>query len=190
MEKGHGYQNSCHFCHLLSKYSLQINSLLIYFFKVLFFIFFCWLYWVFVAPRGLSLVAVSRGYSLVELHGLLVAVASPCGAWSLGHVGFSSCGAWAQLPCSLWGLPGPGIEPGFSVLAGRFLTAGSSRKSCTFIPENAFFWISFPLNVVSETSPLKIIPFHGVEEYNIQSGQIFRFKDTIFFSFSANLIFS
>ena len=116
-----------------------------------------------------------------SLQGLLVAGASRCGARSLGHVGFSSCGPRAQLPCSLWGLPRPGIEPGFSVLAGRFLITGSSGKSCSFISENAFFWISFPLNVVSETSPLNINPFHGVEEYNIQSGQILRFKDTIFF---------
>ena len=37
--------------------------------------------------------------------------------------------------------------------------------------------------MVSETSPLKINPFHGVEEYNIQSDQILRFKDTNFFLF-------
>jgi len=37
------------------------------------------LHWVFVAARGLSLVALSRGYSLVVVHGLLVAVASPVG---------------------------------------------------------------------------------------------------------------
>ena len=138
--------------------------------------------------RGLLLAGASP-CGAFSLRGLLLAGASRCGARSLGHAGFSSCSPRAQLPCSLWGLPGPGIEPGFSVLAGRFLTTGSSGKSCSFISENAFFWISFPLNVVSETSPLKINPFHGVEEYNIQSGQILRFKDTIFFFF-ANLIFS
>ena len=35
-----------------------------------------WLHWVFVAARGLSLVAESRGYSLVAVCGLLIAVAS------------------------------------------------------------------------------------------------------------------
>ena len=35
-----------------------------------------WLCWVFVAVCGLSLVAVSRGYSLVALWGLLIEVAS------------------------------------------------------------------------------------------------------------------
>ena len=35
-----------------------------------------WLCWVFVAARGLSLVAASRGYSLVSVPGLLIAMAS------------------------------------------------------------------------------------------------------------------
>ena len=35
-----------------------------------------WLCWVFVATHGLSLVAASRGCSLVAVHGLLIAVAS------------------------------------------------------------------------------------------------------------------
>ena len=55
-----------------------------------------WLRWVFVAARRLSLVAVSRGYSLLRCAGfsmwwLLL-------LWSTGSrcVGFSSCGAWAQ----------------------------------------------------------------------------------------------
>ena len=39
------------------------------------FAFFFWLCWVFVAARGLSLVAASGGYSVV-VHGLLIAVAS------------------------------------------------------------------------------------------------------------------
>ena len=35
-----------------------------------------WLCWVFVAAPGLSLVVVSRGYSLVEMHRLLISMAS------------------------------------------------------------------------------------------------------------------
>ena len=35
-----------------------------------------WLPWVFTAMRGLSLVAESRGYSLVVVRGLLIAVDS------------------------------------------------------------------------------------------------------------------
>ena len=56
-----------------------------------------WLCWVFVAARGLSLVVASRGYSLVAVRGLLLAVASLV----------------AELPCSMWNLPRPGMEPWF-----------------------------------------------------------------------------
>ena len=41
------------------------------------YIFCFWLCWVFVVTRGLSLAALSRGYSLVELFRLLTAVAFP-----------------------------------------------------------------------------------------------------------------
>ena len=58
-----------------------------------------WLHWVFVAVHGLSLVAVSRGYSSLQCAGfslqwLLL-------LWSMGsrHAGFSSCGTRAQ---QLW----------------------------------------------------------------------------------------
>ena len=40
------------------------------------FIFYFWLCWVFVAARELSLFAGSRGYSLVAMHWLLIALAS------------------------------------------------------------------------------------------------------------------
>ena len=40
------------------------------------FIYYFWLHWVFTAAHGLSLVAASRGWSLVAMHGLLTAVAS------------------------------------------------------------------------------------------------------------------
>ena len=83
---------------------------------------------------GLSLVAASRGYSSLwctgfSLQWLLL-------LWSSGsrHAGFSSCGsralerrlsscdARAQLLHGMWDLPGPGLEPVFPALAGRFLT--------------------------------------------------------------------
>ena len=46
------------------------------------------LHWVFVAA-GFSLVAVSRGYSLVAMHGLLITAAS-----LVAEHGLSSSGAW------------------------------------------------------------------------------------------------
>ena len=56
-----------------------------------------WLCWVFVATCGLSLVAASGGYSLVE-----VSRASHCDGFSCcraqapGCLGFNSCGMWVQ----------------------------------------------------------------------------------------------
>ena len=44
-------------------------------FKINVFIYF-WLHWIFIASPGLPLVAVSGGYSLVVMRGLLLAVAS------------------------------------------------------------------------------------------------------------------
>jgi len=74
----------------------------------------------------LSLAAVSRGYSLswclgswcadfskTAVHG---SVASACG--------LSSCGTQAWLLCSIWHLPGPGIQPVSPALAGGFLITG------------------------------------------------------------------
>ena len=43
-------------------------------FKIYLFIY--WLYWVFIAVCGLSLVVASGGYSFVVVHGLLISVAS------------------------------------------------------------------------------------------------------------------
>ena len=69
--------------------------------------------WVFVAASGLSLAVASGGCSLVAVHGLLTAVASPAAKHRL-----SSCGPWAQLLQGMWDLPGLGIEPMSPVLAG------------------------------------------------------------------------
>ena len=79
------------------QYSMFI-IIIIFFDKFIYFIYF-WLHWVFIAARGLSLVAASGGYSL-----------SPCAGFSLQwllllrssgsrHAGYSSCGLQAQ---QLW----------------------------------------------------------------------------------------
>ena len=98
------------------------------------------------SERGLLFVAVRRLLivvaSLVEEHRL-----QACGLQQLWHAGFSSCGSRAlehrlsscgsraQLLCSMWDLPGPGLEPVSPELAGRFLTTappGKSLKTETF----------------------------------------------------------
>ena len=52
-----------------------------------------------------------------------------CRAWALGDKG--SVVIVHGLPCSIWSLPGPGIEPMSSALAGGFLTTGLPGKSCS-----------------------------------------------------------
>ena len=42
--------------------------------------------------------------------------------------GLGSCGSWAYLPQGTWDLPGPGIEPVSSALAGRVSSSGPPGK--------------------------------------------------------------
>ena len=59
------------------------------------FFFFFWLCWVFV-DRGLSLVAASSGYSSWQHAGFSVWWLLLLQSTGSRHVGFSSCGTWAQ----------------------------------------------------------------------------------------------
>ena len=83
-----------------------------------------WLWSVFIVALRLSLVAASRGCSLVAVRALLIRVASLV----VEHRP-SSCGAWAQLPRGMWDLPRPGMQPVSPALAGGFLTTGTPGKS-------------------------------------------------------------
>ena len=79
-QRGHG--NSTH---PPSPYLVPISSIWLFLSCILsfiYFIYYFWLHWVFVAARGLSLVAVS-GTTLW------------CGAWASHCGGFSCGGAWA-----------------------------------------------------------------------------------------------
>ena len=90
---------------------------------------------------GFFLVAVSRGYSLAAVLELLIVVVSlvaghwlqgtqasvvvmlrlnSCSSQVLEHR-LNSCCAWAQLLCSMWDLPRPGIKPLSPALAGRII---------------------------------------------------------------------
>ena len=118
---------------LLSKGLSRVNfiSFLIYF----------WQHWVLVAAHGRSLVATSRGYSLVGAWTSYYSGFSCCGAQALGCAGFcswgsqalecslSSCGTLAQSPLGMWDLTGPGIKLVSSALAERFLTIEPPGKS-------------------------------------------------------------
>ena len=71
-------QGACQDIHRCARRTADPNCcLLLFFFKHPFKTFIClWLYWVFIAVRGLSLVVASRGYSLVAVCELLTVVAS------------------------------------------------------------------------------------------------------------------
>ena len=65
--------------------------------KIFFFNFFYfWLHWVFVAARGLSLVAVSRGHPSLWCIGFSLRWLLLLQSMSARHTGFSSCGTRAQ----------------------------------------------------------------------------------------------
>ena len=98
-----------------------------------FFFFNFWLRWVFVAARRLSLVAASGGHSSLWRAGFSLRWPLPlqstgsrrrglssCGS-QVPERRLSSCGAPAQLLCSMWDPPGPGLEPASPALAGGFL---------------------------------------------------------------------
>lgn len=88
------------------------------------------------------------GLLLVAVHKLLIPVASLVGEHGLKGVGFSPCGMWAQLLPGLWNLPGSGIGPTSSALAGGFLSTvppGKPEKWCLL--KEAVKGAAFPMTV-------------------------------------------
>ena len=85
--------------------------------------------------HGLLVVVESEGYSLVEVCGLLNAVASFVVERGLqgAQVPVVRAGTWAHLSHGMWHLPRSGIELVFSALAGRFFTIGPLQKSLQVI---------------------------------------------------------
>ena len=107
------------------------------------YLFYFWLHWIFIAACGLSLVMVSRNYSLVVGNGISLSGSfSYCRARSLKHVSFSSCGSWASLPCGMWDHSSySGNKLISPALTGEFLSTGPPRS-----PHGSFLrwkWKSF-----------------------------------------------
>ena len=94
-------------------------------------IYFC-LCWVFTATLGLSSVAASRGFFSLQCAGLLIAVASCCGAWALEH-SLRSCWVGAQLLHGMWDLPGLGTEPVSPHTLRRTLNHWTAREALLLI---------------------------------------------------------
>ena len=111
----------------LSAKKVQSSHLFLFLFFFFLIIYF-WLSWVFVAVRGLFLVAVSGGYSSSRCSGFSLRWLLLLQSMGSTHTGFRSCGAWAQLLRGMWDLPGPGLEPVSPALAGGFLTTAPPGK--------------------------------------------------------------
>jgi len=105
---------------------------------------------VFVVACRLSLVVASGDYSLLGGCGLCAVVASLVNSRAelmdsralelqasvdAAH-GLSGWRTWVLLPCGMWNLPRPGVEPVSPALAGRFLTTEPQGKSWTHV-----FWV-------------------------------------------------
>ena len=113
-----------------------ISPSLEFFLKFIYFIYLC-LRWVFVAARGLSLVATSGGYSSLWCTGFLLWWLLLLQSTGSRPTGFSSCSTRAQqlwhtglvVPHGVRDLPRPGLEPVSPALAGGFLTTVPPGKS-------------------------------------------------------------
>ena len=89
---------------------------------------------------GFSLVVASKSYSLVVVRGLIGGDFCWSGVQALKHMSFRSGSAWAlehrlsshgaraYLLHGLWDIPGSGIEPISSALAGGFFTTEPPGK--------------------------------------------------------------
>ena len=96
---------------------------------------FFWLHWVSFAARGLSLVVVSGGYSSLRCMGFSLQWLLLLQSTATRHVGFNSCSTRAQqlwhtgqFLCSMWDVPGPGLEPASPALAGILPTTAPPGK--------------------------------------------------------------
>ena len=115
---------------------------------------------------GFSLVVASRGYSSL-------------GAWTRGHMDFSSCSswvpehrfssfsAWALFLCSMWDLPGPGIEPMSPALAGSFLSTVPAGKSLDWlqfssVSQSCLTLLQVYLSITNSRSLLKLMSIESV----------------------------
>ena len=76
-----------------------------------------------------------RGPLFIAVRGPLTIAASLVVEHRLQTRRLSTCDSRAQLPCGMWDLPRPGLEPVSLVLAGRFSTTAPPGKprSPTFL---------------------------------------------------------
>ena len=76
---------------------IKLKNGLHFFLNKFIYLFYFWLRWVFVAARGLSLVAASGGYSLLRCAGFSLWWLLLLQSTGSRRTGFSSCGTWASV---------------------------------------------------------------------------------------------
>ena len=118
-----------------------------FFFFFNLFIYLFWLCWVFVSVRGLSLVVASRGHSSSRCAGLSLSRPLLLRSTGCRRAGSVVVAHGAQLLCGMWDLPGPGLEPVYPALAGRFSTTAPPGK-----PQNRCFDLEQPPHLIIKMS--------------------------------------
>ena len=122
---------------------LLLLLLLLLLFVVEKFFFFLIFIYLFLAALGLLFCARAfsscgeRGPPFITVRGPVTIATSLVVEHRLQMHRLSSCGSRAQLLCSMWDLPGPGLEPASPALAGRFSTTAPPGKS-----RKVFYYIS------------------------------------------------
>ena len=132
---------------LTQSLTVNVEHTLFFFFIVIFYLFmylFIYLY-LFLTVLGLRFCA--RAFSscgkwgplFIAVRGPLTIAASLVAEHRLQTRRLSSCGSRAQLLCSMWDLPRPGLEPVSPALAGRFSTTAPPGK-----PEHTLLITTLP----------------------------------------------
>ena len=114
-----------------------------FFFFFLIFIY-LFIFYLFMAVLGLRFCA--RAFSSCGKRGpLFIAVRGPLtiAASLVAEHRLSNCGSRAQLLCSMWDLPRPGLEPVSPALAGRFSTTAPPGKPMKYFFRIGFFFFLF-----------------------------------------------
>ena len=101
-----------------------------------------------------------RGPLFIAVRGLLTIVVSLVAEHRLQTRRLSSCGSRAQLLCSMWDPPRPGLEPVSPALAGRFSTTAPPGKPCSYyLCSIMFFRIIFLASISFISVLIFIISF-------------------------------
>ena len=110
-------------------------------------------------------------HRLLQASAIAAHVLNSCISWALEHR-LNSCGVWASLLHSMWGLPTSGIEPMSPVLVGKFFTISTNgnplQYSCLENPMGRGAWWAAVHGVTKSRTQLSnftfTFHFHALEK--------------------------